>query len=484
MATVNLTIDGKQVSVEAGTTVIAAAKKIGIDIPHYCYHPGLSIVGNCRMCLVEVEKAPKPMIGCSTLVAEGMVVNTASEKVKKMRASVMEFLLINHPLDCPTCDQAGECRLQDYYMQYDQVESRFKENKVEKDKMVYLGANVMLDQERCVACTRCIRLCKEVAGVDELALAYRGDHVTITTFPCRPLSNAYAGNVVDVCPVGALTSKDFRFKKRAWFLTKTKSICPGCARGCNIEIHHEAGKVYRLIPRLNEEVNKYWMCDEGRYGYKPINENRVLRAFFNKGNQASAIEETSFEEALYALKEELNNYSGDEVVVIGHLHESNENLKALKEFAQNILKTNQLFYSENVVANPSQDQILISADKNPNRRGAEALGFEPLQKLGKARVALVLNNLSEADLKILNEKKITLAGLWAVNESALAKLAKVVMPIPSYAEQNGSFTNLDGKVQFFSQAFEPKGESRILTDYLNILTEMIKGSQAVLSQAV
>lgn len=480
MTKVNLTIDGKQVSVEAGTTVLEAAKTVGMEVPHYCYHPGLSIAGNCRMCLVEIEKAPKPMIGCATTVAEGMVVHTDSEKVRKMRQSVMEFLLINHPLDCPTCDQAGECRLQDYYMEYDQIPSRFQENKVEKDKMVDLGANVMLDQERCIACTRCIRLCKEVGGKDELALAYRGDHVTITTFPGKQLSNNYAGNVVDVCPVGALTSKDFRFKKRSWFLTKTKSICTGCSRGCNTELHHEGGKVYRMLPRQNDEVNKFWICDEGRYGYKFINDKRVLRNYLNKG----ALEEVSFEESLLQVSAQIKDVPVNDIVVIGHLNQSNEVLEALKEFAKETLKTLKLYYAERVVENPLTDDFLMTADKNPNRKGAENLGYEPLSRLSKGGVALVVGDLSESEARLLESKGIKIAALWLVNESAVSQKAQVILPLASVAEQNGTFTNLDGKVQPFDKAFDIKGEARLLGDYLYTLKNLLSDGQAQIARAI
>ena len=237
MATVTLTIDGKKVEAEAGTNIIEVAKSIGVEIPHYCYHPGLRPDGNCRMCLVQMEKAPKPVIACRTGATQDMVIHASTPEVKKMRQNVMEFLLVNHPLDCPTCDQAGECRLQDYYMQYDLIASRYEEEKVHKDKMVDLGSGVMLDEERCIVCTRCVRFCQDVAKTEELYVQERGNHSMVATFPGKKMTNAYAGCTVDVCPVGALTSKDFRFKKRVWFLKETNSICTGCSRGCNTSIH-------------------------------------------------------------------------------------------------------------------------------------------------------------------------------------------------------------------------------------------------------
>lgn len=476
MSKVKLTIDGREVEVDSGTTVFQAAVQLGIKVPHYCYHPGLSLAGNCRMCMVEVDKAPKPVASCVAPVAEGMVVKTQTENVEKMRKSVMEFLLINHPLDCPTCDQAGECRLQDYYMSYDRVPSRFHEEKVQKDKMVDLGANVMLDQERCVACTRCIRFCQEVAGEDELVLANRGDHTTITTFPGKDLSNPYAGNVVDVCPVGALTSKDFRYKKRVWFLKSTPSICPGCSRGCNINIQQEESKVYRLLPRYNPDVNRYWMCDEGRYGYKNINEGRILRAVINGKNGG----QVSFETALEQMAQILSTAPFQDIGVVAHAAETNESLESLKQFAQNTLKTKHLFYSRYEPVNPSSDSILVTADKNPNQASVTRLGFAPLSSIADSVKALIVQReLTEAELKMLDEKKVPIVALMVVNESETCRKAKILLPIPSYAEQEGHFVNVDGRQQKLTAAFEPRGESRFVWEWLNDLSSLLSNSRNV-----
>ena len=263
-----VTIDGKELDAPDGINLIQAAEKLGIEIPHYCYHPALSVVGNCRMCLVEVEKAPKLQIACNTRVTEGMVVHTANERVKRAQGSVLEFLLINHPIDCPVCDQAGECKLQDYYMDYDRQPSRFPlAKKNHKGKAIDIGSGVMLDQERCVLCARCTRFFDEVTHTSELAIFERGDHNRIDIFPGREVDNKYAGNVVDICPVGALTEKDFRFRMRVWYMHRTPSVCGGCERGCAIDVHHHRGKIYRLKPRYNPEVNRFWMCDEGRHAF-------------------------------------------------------------------------------------------------------------------------------------------------------------------------------------------------------------------------
>ncbi|HTL48707.1 MAG TPA: 2Fe-2S iron-sulfur cluster-binding protein, partial [Verrucomicrobiae bacterium] len=278
-----LTIDGKEIEVPAGTRLIEAAKKCGIDVPFYCYHPGLSVSGNCRMCLVEVEKTPKLQIACHIQAADGMVVKTQTEQVLKTRQHVLEFLLLNHPVDCPVCDQAGECWLQDYYMKHGLYNSRLGEDKVKKPKAVPLGPTVMLDAERCILCSRCIRFCDEVSKTSELGFIQRGDHTEIAVAPGKELDNKYSGNTVDICPVGALTDRDFRFKIRVWYLKEEDSICNGCSRGCNIQVHYnldrpqhgKGERVKRLKPRFNERVNKWWMCDEGRYGYKYHDRNRI-----------------------------------------------------------------------------------------------------------------------------------------------------------------------------------------------------------------
>ena len=259
-----LTIDGKEIEVPAGTNLIEAAKRLGIEVPHYCYHPALSIAGQCRLCMVDIEKTPRPTIACNTQAADGMVVHTETERVKETRRSMMEFHLINHPLDCPVCDQAGECWLQIYYMKHGLYDPRMTDEKVHKPKAVPLGPHVMLDAERCILCSRCVRFCDEITGTGELGIFHRGDHSEIGLFPGHDLENKYSGNVVDICPVGALTDRDFRFQVRVWYLDTTKSVCPGCARGCNIDVHvnrrrphHADGRrVARLKPRFNAAVNR------------------------------------------------------------------------------------------------------------------------------------------------------------------------------------------------------------------------------------
>src|SRR6266542_2510866 len=292
-----VTIDGQEAQFEDSLTLIRAAERLGIEVPHYCWHPGLTIAGNCRMCLVEIEKVPKLQIACNTRVTDGMVVHTQNERVKRAQQSVLEFLLVNHPIDCPICDQAGECKLQDYYMDFDKKSSRFPvEEKVRKRKVVDLGPHVILDQERCILCLRCTRFLDEIPKTSELGVFERGDRAYIDLAPGKRLDNPYSGNVVDICPVGALTSKDFRFKARVWYLEKTESVCTRCATGCNIDIYHRHGQMYRFRPRSNPDVNQYWMCDEGRLWYKELQtESRLLRPFVRGESDFTAV---TWEQAL------------------------------------------------------------------------------------------------------------------------------------------------------------------------------------------
>src|SRR6266536_1087802 len=269
-----LSIDGREVSVGDGTTVIQAAEKLGIFVPRYCYHPGLSIAGNCRICLVDVEKVPKLQIACSTPVIEGMVVHTNNEKAESGRRAVLEFLLANHPLDCPVCDQSGECDLQNFYLDFGLYDPRFREQKVKKQKAVALGPHVMLDQERCILCSRCVRFTDEITKTGEFGIFNRGDHAELGIYPGNELNNRYSANVVDICPVGALTERDFRRKARRWYLSSAPTVCNGCSQGCNMDVHfvlnrphlNDGARVLRLKPRYNPYCYECWMGDEGLLG--------------------------------------------------------------------------------------------------------------------------------------------------------------------------------------------------------------------------
>ena len=471
-----LTIDGKEIEVPAGTNLIEAARRLGIEIPHYCYHPGLSIAGQCRLCMVDIEKAPRPTIACNTQAADGMVVNTQSDRVKETRRSIMEFHLINHPLDCPVCDQAGECWLQIYYMKHGLYDPRMKDEKVHKPKAVPLGPHVILDAERCILCSRCVRFCDEVTHTGELGIFNRGDHSEIGLFPGTDLENKYSGNVVDICPVGALTDRDFRFQVRVWYLDTTKSVCQGCARGCNIDVHvnrrrphHAEGRrVARLKPRFNEAVNKWWMCDEGRYGYGFVDDpSRIAMPVIREAGNSR---EVGWADAITAVAEALGRVPADQTAIVASPRMANEDLFALRTLAE-ARGIRQIGFRVPPRTPGYEDTFLIRADKNPNTRGAELLGFD-------ANVAGILNaaiarrvralvvfehdlfdsGWAEADVRAALENVETLIFVGS-NANATSARAHVVLPAAAWVERDGTFTNFEGRVQRFRPALAAIGES-------------------------
>lgn len=456
-----ITINDKQIEVEKGTNVIQAAQQVGIEIPHYCYHPGLRIDGNCRMCLVEV-KGPRgfmPQIACNTQCTDGLEVKTDTDAVKDMRKNVMEFLLHNHPIDCPICDQAGECRLQDYYMKYGQYDNRSIVDKVHKDKVVDIGPLVMLDQERCVLCSRCVRFCEDVSQTNELVITNRGVHSKIEVFPGTEIANKYSGNVVDICPVGALTSKDFRFKMRVWFMATVKSVCHGCSRGCNIYTDYRNDEVYRFRPRANTEVNDYWMCDEGRLSYKEINNNRMLEA--SKDNQMIDYNDAVTE--MYSLiKSTKSRFTPKSVAAIASPHSTVEDNYMLKNFMNNVVGSDRIFGAD-FRPDGYQDDILIRADKTPNRTGLDYLEInrnpEDLinaLKSGEIKLLIVMNNdiIGEGGDLI----KPLLDGIEIISLSThnteTSKYSKLAIPVSNYSEKYGSIVNFEGQLQKFEKAFD------------------------------
>ncbi len=472
-----LTIDGKSITVEPGTNLIQAAEKLGIAIPYYCYHPGLSIAGNCRMCLVKMEKSPKPIIACQTLCQDGMVIDASSEEVGKLREAVLEFLLINHPLDCPVCDQAGECWLQDYYMEYGLYNPKFNEQKVKKHfKAAPIGPNVALDSERCILCSRCVRFTDEISKSHELGIFDRGDHSEIGIYPGKEFDNPYSGNVVDICPVGALTDRDFRFKCRVWYLESADSVCNGCSQGCNIQIHvnkdrphHAKGeRVMRLKPRFNKEVNQWWMCDAGRYGYKFIDRERLLEADWEDllGQTAGALN------AFF----EKRGKEAFSVLVSPQL--ANEELFVAKKFFESLGLRQVALLSPNPPGD--EDDFLIKSDKNPNTRGAEAIGFSKIspQKLMEGIEKRTIKGMYAfgQDVEALfNGKNLTdkleLLIFQGSNRNSTVSKAHFVLPSATYAEKEGTFTNHAGRVQRFWKALEPLGASLPDAEILRRLSE-------------
>src|SRR5882757_3625849 len=331
------------------TTMLQACNQARVDVPHYCYHPKLPVAGNCRMCLVEfgtpamgpdrkpvtnpdgtpkIAKSPRPAIACATPISPGMEIYTNTPGVKQMREGVLEFLLINHPLDCPICDQAGECKLQEYSVDYGQASSRFVEQKVHKPKHVDLGPRIVLDDERCILCSRCVRFSKDIVGDDALGIVNRGSYNTLTAYPGKAFDNNYTLNTVDICPVGALTSKDFRFKMRVWFLKETKSVCTSCATGCNIVIGSREEKVYRYEPRENDAVNSTWMCDSGRLNYKWINrDERLTEIKIGKDT-------TTWTNALKEISGKLANVKAGSVAIVASARQTNEELFLLAKLGK------------------------------------------------------------------------------------------------------------------------------------------------------
>lgn len=488
-----LTIDGNEYSAEAGQTVLQVCQANGINVPYFCYHPRLSVAGNCRMCLVEVEGRPKPEISCNLAVQDGMVVRTNSPSIIDDRRAVLEFILINHPLDCPICDQAGECDLQDQYFDYSAQPYRFREEKTAKPKAVPLGDLVVLDDERCITCTRCVRFCDEVAGEHELCVTNRGDHSTIGTFNGEGMKNAYSLNTVDICPVGALTNRDFRFNKRSWFLSQTDSICTGCATGCNVMLDHEGGLAYRYRPRENDAVNESWMCDEGRLTYKYINSPDRIASPHARIDESWV--RVGWDAALNSLGGVLERIPAAERGVVLSAQCSNEENAAWHALATEVWKTPHVFVTKREYANGSSDDILRHADKNPNSAGVAALGVSAALASGP-RLLIVLDTLSaEEQQRIANssvEYVVVLSTNWGTHPDAarwhpLSEVqdivergggadlledlrsekskdaigwAQLVFPLASVAEQDGSFTNAKNITQTFHQAFPAKGEAR------------------------
>jgi NADH-quinone oxidoreductase subunit G len=327
-----LTIDGQQIEVPAGITVLQACEMAGVEIPRFCYHERLSIAGNCRMCLVEIEKSPKPVASCAMPVGDGMVVKTDSPMTKKARKGVMEFLLINHPLDCPICDQGGECDLQDEAMAYGFDRGRFKENKravPDKD----FGPLVKTSMNRCIHCTRCVRFSTEVAGVEELGATFRGENMEITTYVEKALTSELSGNIIDLCPVGALTSKPYEFVARSWELRKTESIDVLDALGSNIRVDSRGPEVLRVLPRLNEAVNEEWISDKTRFACDGLKRQRLDRPYVRKGGK---LQPASWQEAFQAIAQRLRGVSGNKVAAIAGDLACAESMLALKDLMKSL----------------------------------------------------------------------------------------------------------------------------------------------------
>ena len=470
-------LDGKTVEFEPGEKILSAAMRAGIQIPHYCYHPGMSVVATCRMCMVDVidmgngRPAPKLQTSCSMDAVEGMKVETMNEKVKDAKELVMEYLLINHPLDCPICDQSGECVLQDYSFEFGSGKSE-----MEYSKRVYgwrdIGTFVALERNRCIHCTRCDRFTREITGTNEFGMFNRGHELTVDTYSDRPMTNQFQGNMADICPVGAITEKEFRFKRRVWKLKKTPSICVGCSTGCNVTIEYDKNEVFRLKPRDNPDVNKWWMCDQGRLTYKDLNirENRVAHPL---GKTAEGFQEISWENAFSAIREKISELqpTSNEVIGLVDTHASNEELYLFKKLLKEGFDSDQLFFPDLEWEQPVSDffiNSLITSDKSPNRAGARMLGLkgaksseEVTSKIPNGtKVLLVFGKPFEDENLLSQAGNIPLVINIAAWQSGWSETADVTLPGRLHSEKDATYTNKAGRVQRVNTAIRAFHKTR------------------------
>lgn len=482
------TINGKEIEVKEGTTIIEAMYKHEQRIAHYCWHPALSVAGVCRLCMVEIEGNPRLQIACNTVVTEGMKINNTSDKVKDSVKWGLDFHLINHPLDCPICDQAGECGLQDQYMEFGKYDPEMAESKVKKHKVVDLGPTVVLDSERCILCSRCVRFTTEVSQSNELGLFNRGDRTEIGTHDGKKLDNKYSLNTVDICPVGALTSRDFRFRQRVWYLKDAETVCTGCSTGCSVRVYFNKEGFFRVKPVHNDEVNGYWMCDEGRNVYQFLNlETRWMQAK-SKG---------AYSEAGAMVRELAQNVKKDgsmALVLTGQY--SSEEYEAIVSTFVNEFKSKNIFHWIN---NPESfenfDGLLIRGDKNPNTKGLlrvlEKFGvtasWSDLEKglsegkFSKVFVAGPENQAVFPDMKekiqLLSKAK-ELVWMQAGKNEILEGLTGQVslVPLKTFVEKEGTFINQNGLERRFKKATTIVGGALTLTEVALLLS----GKQLVL----
>ncbi len=497
--TISIKLNGKQVEVEKGQTILEAAKAHGVVIPHYCYHPGLSVAGNCRMCLVRTalknprdpeapaKWMPKPSIACQTIVSPGMEVDTESDEVKKVQQAILEFMLINHPLDCPECDQAGECQLQDYSYRYGRDRSRFSEDKNIK-RIKHVGPQIDLWGTRCIVCTRCVRFLEQISGTGEIGIFERGDRSVVDIHPGIEVDNPLAGNIVDLCPVGALVSRDFLYQARVWFLDSEKSICNRCSKGCNIVVDSLQGKIKRLKPRQNMAVNEYWMCDHGRFGWKYIDSDQRLTTPLQKGQ---AID---WKNCYELAKDLLNKATGSGFGALISMYASNEELYLLDQLAKKAIGIESIAPLE---AEAGNDEVFpkftINGDKQPNRQGFQIILDETtvayddlIEQLESKEIGhlLIFGGIPEFQYDptlISLAKKLKTLIVFDLMKSELTDIAHLTFPMLAFTEKAGSFVNADKIVQCFDKSIEAHFPGQ---EEINILQKIIKikvGSQKFLT---
>ncbi|MFK8138044.1 MAG: 2Fe-2S iron-sulfur cluster-binding protein [Bdellovibrionales bacterium] len=455
------TVNGKEIEVKEGTSVIEAFKQADESIAHYCWHPGLSVAGVCRLCMVEVEGMPRLTIACNTQVTEGMIVNNNSEKVKEAVKWGLEFHLINHPLDCPICDQAGECELQNQYMEFGEYNSEMAENKVKKRKVVSLGERVVLDTERCILCSRCVRFTEEVTETHELGIFNRGDNAEIGTHKDKPLNNQYSVNTVDICPVGALTSKDFRFEQRVWYLDDKESTCPGCSTGCSVNVYYNEKSYFRVKPAYNPDNNGYWMCDKGRETYTYVNKDqRLLKAMLREDGGLKYLDAGA---AAKKMADKIQEVGASNVSVLVTAQYTNEEYSEFFSSMKSMGVSNVYRWNHDEEIAEDFDGLLIRGDKNPNTAGLKkamsdssfAGNYSDLaSKLdaGNVKMLIVAGPENQEVYKDLEEKakaarKADYVVWLGSNPSSAFKELDCLIPTKTWVEKDGTFTNYDGKEQ-------------------------------------
>ncbi|MDP8240685.1 MAG: molybdopterin-dependent oxidoreductase [Candidatus Hatepunaea meridiana] len=505
-------INGEEHEFPDGINVLQACERIGIDIPHFCYHPALRVAGSCRMCKVEVIQGGRKRIdiSCNVPVQDGLEIITDSPAVKTARKMTLEFELANHPLDCPVCDVAGECNLQNYYMEYGLHDSRMNESKHTKHKATGIGRSIVHDGERCVLCSRCVRFLSDVTKTRELGIFGMGSKEELTVYPGASLDNDYAGNVVDLCPVGALTDKDFRFKRRSWFLSHTSSICQLCSRGCNVRIDYdvnpyhehkrniqmrthrtettEYARIQRIKPRHNEQVNDYWMCDHGRYGYRPTDSaDRLLHPLLREDGELKQVKTSvAIKQAATAILSAIGRNPDKAAIIVSPLL-TNEELFTVHRLFREKLNLPNLDHKLPIDSDWYGDNILRTPDPFPNRTGCEWIGLHPLPKGagiadlddaiagGKINTLLSIladprDYLKEASLKKLKNRFYILRNL----PDELKAYTDIALPAAAWGEYKGTFTNFSGRIQRLNQAFKPLGEARPVWSIMLDLSILMK----------
>jgi len=457
-----LTIDDTDIEVPEGTTILSAAERLGIDIPVFCYHQGLSIAGNCRMCLVEVVGNPRPVASCEAKVSDGMRVLTQSAMAARARESMLEFTLVNHPIDCPVCDCAGECLLQDHYYEHSAKPSRINVRKVHKEKRLVIGETVVLDKERCINCTRCVRFCEEVSKSNQLIQVKRGDATEITLFPGQEFTDPYSLCTVDLCPVGALTSRDFRFKKRVWWLKQAAAICPECARGCAVTVDYQGDQIYRVRPRFEARVNQWWACDHGRLAYAKFAANRVTTG--QVGVRTHEERTLTTRDAAIAGGRWLYDSvaAGGSVAVVLDACLSVEEGYAALSFARNFIGTERVHLAERPQG--VEDEVLRRPQQASNAAGlyslAEHLGVQvsPASGLfdGEQKWTALMGFGAEIELpRPRHPEQVGRVLLFAWRHNQVTRVAHTLLPLPAHYEKRGHYLNFEGVLQESEVVVQP-----------------------------